>query len=749
LEDGFPLCHAPLTSPYGILIYAQKIIIEPDWIPAARYRISEFDLAALEYLRQSAKLLEQHCQATIKKSILMPDAWNFLGITAALDNIKSTLETNASLHLQQLDTRVRAAVGSLFGQRIRDQLEKGARKRAYTIIMARVFWLPDEKIDQTEEDVGDKDPKKNENHVAAMDFVESQPDILAFIENSNKILIGCMLRANHLDELQKNGKDWPGVFTDTYVLPESHSYTEMEVDDEGNEHQVEVEVEIVPYEFPDLKTLLKRRPFAFLPFYNFLQKCCYRVDPESQLEHQVFTLLPVNERKRVHIRIDEQYWNHLCQSAQLVPAPMDQVFDLTKRFPKMVLKDPKTQKPTSTTYAGSFTTDGFKISLRFGLKGKEVYTAAAKKEKQRIIDGRIKAKETKTHFAKEKRETRLTSLPPNLVHDGVDLIVGLDPGKRSMITAVAIDSTEKTLDPANHKYKVIKMSGPELYHWEGRIDSRKRDLKYRKKFNVDAQVTALSKLPQPTSSDRWLVFVSERLKLFEAANPYHFHPQRSRHKFQSFSMRQRAFDEVANRLSGRNPTQKPKPNWRDKQHKKRRKQPDQPPLKNIFLGFGDGSIQQGACSGGAMKLPLKTIQRHLASRPNIQFALVKEPFTSKVCSLCPNTHRISPCSVTGINAETGKPEAKEVYGVRACPGCLSGPGTSSSSSNPVKRVCYIDRDVNAARNILSIVLAHGEAKPRPEQFTREFWSPKKHTKSALWPASISLVGSSHRTQNLH
>jgi hypothetical protein len=240
--------------------------------------------------------------------------------------------------------------------------------------------------------------------------------------------------------------------------------------------------------------------------------------------------------------------------------------------------------------------------------------------------------------------------------------------------------------------------------------------------------------------------------VFNQTASYVFHAERSRQDFMAFSNRQRAFDEVANRLCGRQPRSLP-PTWRTQklhhlqtqktrilttmegieqaqaletvQNKMTRanlyyiqKQPQRVPT---FVAFGDGKCQTGVCARGAPKIPLLTLKRHLACHPSIKFGLVNEAYTSQVCSLHHQTnnqaHRVGGCH------QPGQP-AREVWAVRACQGCHDGRTT-------LPRVRYVNRDVNAARNILRLALSRARREPRPAEFTKPYWTQADRAKTMI------------------
>lgn len=155
------------------------------------------------------------------------------------------------------------------------------------------------------------------------------------------------------------------------------------------------------------------------------------------------------------------------------------------------------------------------------------------------------------------------------------------------------------------------------------------------------------------------------------------------------------------------------------------------------MTFGNGSVQQGACAKGGMKVPLKTLQRHLAAKPNIVFCTVNESHTSKNCLRCAEVHRLHPCHhiVPGPLVEgSTKPLKHKVHGILACQGLLS-PG----EFGPRRAPYFIDRDVVGALNMTTLALTRLAGQPRPPRFTSPFWADKtRFTKHDLWPPSARL-----------
>ena len=499
-----------------------------------------------------------------------------------------------------------------------------------------------------------------------------------------------------------------------------------------------------------LHDLLVRQPLSFIPFYHHLQQVqaeCNHIDErkrnllfsfyhllrknEATIQEEgrrkkvvkkskarwhlpnstkgIFTPLPVADRKRIHIPIDSAIWTWFCHRLQPKPAsqPMAKVLQLKKIGTRLPFDPVK----------GSFTTNGYKACVHFGLVGRKARKAVATSEKNRIKEGKAKAKETKTWFAKEKCETKLEQIPTEVIHNSIR-IVAIDPGKRAPITGVVAFGDDE-FDP-QEKYDTVRFSAGELYHWQGRAESTKRNQERAGKYEMEEFILELSKLAQPTTSASWIAYISARTRRFGDINAskYYFHPDRSRWEFQDFSARQRTLDEIANRIFGRKPKEKPK-SWT----KKKKGDKQQPPLQRTLVAFGDGTCQQGVCAKGAPKIPLLALKRHLAKRPEAIFALVQESYTSQVCSLCPHPHRVTPCRCS-------HDATKECWSVRACQGFNYG----------LPAAKFIDRDVNAARNILAITLARAHSRPRPPPYTSEFWPGwKEHQPHG----SHVTVGNSH------
>jgi hypothetical protein len=160
-----------------------------------------------------------------------------------------------------------------------------------------------------------------------------------------------------------------------------------------------------------------------------------------------------------------------------------------------------------------------------------------------------------------------------------------------------------------------------------------------------------------------------------------------------------------------------------------------PPLKRTFVAFGDGSVQMGVCAKGMPKLPIKTLKRHLASRPEITFCLVQEAYSSQICSFCPHVHKISPCAHPPLAQRFIGPHPnpkKELYSVRACPGNVSGRS----------KTLFVGRDVNAARNMLHIISDHASGLPRPLGFSKSYWNGQYE--NVLHPTHVPLEPSAGR-----
>jgi len=714
-EEGFPLDHAPLNSPFNIIIWAQKLVVNPHW--SGDSDLPPPDRHALSLLRASAQRLERRCLDMCGHSFLMPHAQDQLGGTIALDNIKSTLVTNATLHLQQAEIRLRAAITTKFGEDIKAQLAKGQRKLAYSIIMGRILPddpAPDLPVYTNPEPLGD-------DQLMPLTFVDNHREILAFIVSTRNVLAVSCVMANHLQETIQSNRYQDNHLFDADLCDPMEVDAELQNPEEGSDEE---------YEIPSWRLLLRQRPLAFLPFYHFLQKAC------AVGNRKVFTLLPVNERRRVHLKICPRYWANLCRTAGLDPkVPMDKTLLLQQHFPQYFHQ-----------FAGSISTDGFKASVRFGLKGKKVYKEAAFKEKQRVREGWEQAKLTKTKFAAEACDVTLDMLNTDaLFANPPDTMVGIDPGRRKMVAACIVPFPASPMTAAElasrplGRQKITGMGGREMAHWQGRFESQERDTALRKRYGIDKRVTDLSLLERPTTIATWLIYITARTEQFGPDfDCYDFNGQRSRWKFQSFSMRQRALDEVANRLCGRSPTDKPKAQWTScALRTPTLKDPNRPELQNILVGFGNGSVQTGACAKGGMKVPLKALRRHLAAKQNITFSQVNEAYTTKICSVCPVVHRLSPCHhiASGPLPENcAKPLKHEVHGILACQGHLS-----YKESGPRRAPLFLDRDVSSSKNHVTLMCHHLAGHPRPAQFGSPFWADANmYTKQDLWPPSVRL-----------
>jgi len=721
--NEYPLYHAPIATPGNIIYWAQRLIIDPAWSG------NQGDEEVLDLLRESYTLLA----AGLKSSLQLPGQWGELLSSRTLSFNLGLYATNMGLHFTtNLERRVIAAFRFQHGDIIDEGYKKWERKPLFGRVVDYV----------------------TEATSSLLPSVPSDPDhfTLPFVTAARASLRRCREQAEIREWMIIQEKATPFGFSDD-VPDTTLDVLSLE---EWRTYKKYSEV----FKDLSLNSLLERQPLAFVPFFRDLQQALLLPktvstafpaetqqdedgDDLEPVQQHIFSLLPICTRRRIFVNVDDLLWSQYLKAAGVADClllPLEEVLTsvhLKRKF------------GTRLPFAGSFTTDGFKVCVRFGLKGKQARSDAHEAEKTRVIEGCLAAKTAKTQFAKEPCELRIEKdFTPESIRTARRL-AGIDPGKVTAITAVVSvlhpPLLSQTFEP-ERQYPKVTVSGGELLEWQGRTRSHKEDAKLRKRFKMLDPIFALSLLPQATSSETWITFIGTRISQFMVSNRYHFQRQRSRNDFQTYSARQRAVDEAANRLGGKVARPVP-PIWRKQQiqqlHRERvkvhstfmehgpwltmcrqisgdlqrlhdhdanaLKHRTEPRIQATVIAFGDANVQQGRSSKGGPKLPMLTLKRHLARRQEIAFGLIGENQTSQICSLAhpPASlpHKVAPC------CPPTKPK-KQIWGVRACQG---------DSGQPPR---FIGRDINSARSMLYLAQQRGQGLPRPEHFTNAHWIGK-------------------------
>ena len=119
--------------------------------------------------------------------------------------------------------------------------------------------------------------------------------------------------------------------------------------------------------------------------------------------------------------------------------------------------------------------------------------------------------------------------------------------------------------------------------------------------------------------------------------------------------------------------------------------------KNTLVGYGDYSQQHGLVKGRPTA-PIVKLKKELSKHCTLKE--VDEYLTSKTCSFC--YERVCQYRNRHINKK-GKQRLQGIYGVIRC------------KSNECK-LCTMDRDINASRNILYLLKLEYNKKNRPSCF---------------------------------
>jgi hypothetical protein len=273
-------------------------------------------------------------------------------------------------------------------------------------------------------------------------------------------------------------------------------------------------------------------------------------------------------------------------------------------------------------------------------------------------------------------------------------LIGIDPGRRDMVVAIE-----------HNTGAVLKMSTRRHAHESGRSNAKALTLKIMRKtivhFAGESLSRTLSRSPptKEVESESWSTYLTFILPILDVrAQAYRTRAIR-RMRFENFMKRDKSLDLLCNRLCSLGRGSK-----------------DEPTL----IAFGDGSH----CSTGFghAPAPQRRFRKRLEQIHGARITLIHEAYTSQKCSYCHSqleawkcktrdsrcksqmftTMGDSTCSIE----EVDRFHVKEIHGVRVCRNCRG------KDNHPR----FWHRDVNSARNMISIYLSLARDRTRPECF---------------------------------
>ncbi|KAA6418449.1 MAG: hypothetical protein FRX49_11609 [Trebouxia sp. A1-2] len=256
-------------------------------------------------------------------------------------------------------------------------------------------------------------------------------------------------------------------------------------------------------------------------------------------------------------------------------------------------------------------------------------------------------------------------------------IVGLDPGRKALFTAVvhsqpAADSLHRGR-PCESKYDTLSWSCSRWQEASGiKHRLRKSELWLNRKPALKAAL-----LDTPTakvwSTDQFMLHIKHRLQHAPEAIA-HFGDRRHRQlRWSTYIKRQQAYAAVCKAISNGS--------------------------RDTVVAYGDASFSSSCCKGNP-STPTVSLRRQLGGRCRVYDT--DEFRTSKLCCACRTPMKGMPLPVTERGRKDHGPES---YSVRLC------------RNTECRRILW-NRDVNAAINILHLFLDWVEGRPKPPEFCR-------------------------------
>jgi len=255
--------------------------------------------------------------------------------------------------------------------------------------------------------------------------------------------------------------------------------------------------------------------------------------------------------------------------------------------------------------------------------------------------------------------------PPPESYDRFERYLGIDPGRTFLVTG--FDNTMQA-----EKGNCFRISTAEWRHRAKITENMNWQKKFRERNNDYAQANA--RLPTLKTVNYHNLMNNIRATLAELKTLRQFSRVKGfrSHRFKSAVFRKKALHQLVKKLIGN--TDKDK----------------------LLVGFGDWSQQKGL--KGSEPAPVRTFRREL--RKHVTVIRIDEFRTSKTCSEC--HHRVK--KIKHHHHKNQRQESLECHEVVRC---------SNSECNK-----YWQRDVNASRNMYTLLCAQRDGLGRPAVFAR-------------------------------
>jgi hypothetical protein len=257
----------------------------------------------------------------------------------------------------------------------------------------------------------------------------------------------------------------------------------------------------------------------------------------------------------------------------------------------------------------------------------------------------------------------LNCITPPVVPQPGQRVVGIDPGRRDMITAVAEEN------------EVIKVSTKQHIFESGRNKMQRHTNRLLHKAGLIQSLRNLA-AHRVSSMAEWIRYLNESSILLDKWMSVHRSKSILRQHFQHYIKKDKSLDRICKRICGKNASMP------------------------TLIAFGAAST----CGSGFgyTTAPQKRLRMRLSVIHGARVTLIGEYYTSQKCCLCqaqmnPIFKRYDHGSPIIIN---GARTSIKIHGVMRCTSC---------------GVCH--RDVNAAKNIRNVYLHIAQHGIRPLPFT--------------------------------
>ena len=261
-------------------------------------------------------------------------------------------------------------------------------------------------------------------------------------------------------------------------------------------------------------------------------------------------------------------------------------------------------------------------------------------------------------------------------------IIGVDPGRVSLVTCGwNVDDTET-------KQAFSHYSNGEYQNKIGLADALQKRRKWQEKANLADQLLNLPTAKTPDSVVLEL-HIQCLLQMFDKVLELNGKRRVRSLRFTQYGRRQRVMHDICERIV---------------------KKPTETDDRPVIVAFGDAGFSSSSL--GHAPGPVKAVRKALRQK-KVELYDVNEYNTSKLCHGC---HKV----LEPMYSEGGAKKGEPIHGVRRC-----------TTSEHCKRKT-LNRDINAALNILHVFVEEVCTGERPKPFTPNFQQPTfEHADSSL------------------